>query len=425
MMSHGYLPQNHRAAVKPPVYQTSTFVFESAEQGKAFFAEAYGLEESPGDDPGYIYSRLSNPTQDILERRLTVWDGADDCAIFSSGMAAITTVFMEFLKPGDVLLHGTPVYGGTDHFINEFLPAHGIQTIGFRATMSQEEIERLIIDEGVGHKLAMIFIETPANPTNDLIDIRMCAHLAKTFQQYGNDRQIKTVVDNTYMGPLWQQPLKHGADLVVYSATKYIGGHSDLIAGAVLGGDEDMARIKTLRTFLGNISAPWTNWLLLRSLETMKLRMDQQCANARAIAEFLTRRPEVIKVYYPGLFKPGSAQAAIYDRQCEGPGAMIAFELKGGEEQAFQFLNHLKLVRLAVSLGGTESLAEHPRTMTHAGLSEDHLDDIGVSSGLVRLSVGIENVSDLINELERSFDAVSMPGVDHTRPVHRERVGVM
>ncbi|MEJ2004716.1 MAG: aminotransferase class I/II-fold pyridoxal phosphate-dependent enzyme, partial [Cyclobacteriaceae bacterium] len=286
MMSYGYRPEWSEGAVKSPIFQTSTFAFSSAEQGKAFFELAYGLREpGPEESCGLIYSRINNPDLEILENRLTLWDKADEAAVFESGMSAITTVLLEFLKPGDLLLYSNPVYGGTDHFIHHFLPKLGIQTMGFYPGEDPQEIREQIRNSGYADRLAMVYIETPANPTNDLVDIEAFASLSAEFST--NMRKVITVVDNTYMGPLWQHPLQLGADLVIYSATKYIGGHSDVIAGAVLGRKELMSRVKALRTFLGNMAGPWTGWLLLRSLETLKVRMEKQCANAQQVAGFL------------------------------------------------------------------------------------------------------------------------------------------
>ncbi|MCZ2339014.1 MAG: aminotransferase class I/II-fold pyridoxal phosphate-dependent enzyme, partial [Chitinophagales bacterium] len=293
MMSYGYKPELSEGAVKCPIFQTSTFVFKNAEEGKAFFEVAYGHRNlHEGEELGLIYSRINNPNFEILEDRLALWDKAEDCAVFESGMSAITTVLFEFLKPGDLLLFSNPVYGGTDHFIRHVLPKFGIQLAEFRAGQSKDEIIQIVEATGLADKLALVYIETPANPTNDLIDISLSKEIASYFANKNNS-EIPLAVDNTYMGPLWQHPLEHGADLVLYSATKYIGGHSDVIAGACLGSNKLMARVKALRTFLGNMASPNTAWLLLRSLETLKIRMDTQAANAEKVAAFLSAHPKV------------------------------------------------------------------------------------------------------------------------------------
>ncbi|MNJ83483.1 Methionine gamma-lyase [compost metagenome] len=407
MMSYGYKPSLSEGAIKCPIFQTSTFVFNTAEEGKAFFEVAYGIrEKGENEELGLIYSRLNNPDLEILENRLCLWDEAEDCAVFESGMSAISTALMEFLSPGDLLLYSRPVYGGTDHFINHFLKKMQIDSVGFRADEDFELIVARIEATGKADRLRMIHIETPANPTNALIDIRMCAEIKKRFSTA--DAEVILSVDNTYMGPLWQHPLKFGADLVLYSATKYIGGHSDVIAGACLGSKALMARIKGLRTFLGNMAGPWTGWLLMRSLETLKVRMEEQAKNAVEVAKFLRSHPKVSHVYYLGFIPEQGTESEkrIYEEQYTSSGAMIAFDVVGGEKEAFAFLNNLKLIKLAVSLGSTESLAEHPATMTHADVPQDVKDVMKISSSLVRLSVGVEHYEDIISDISQALNNV-------------------
>ncbi len=407
MMTYGYKPKLSEGALKCPIFQTSTFVFNSAAEGKRFFEVAYGLKAAEqGEELGLIYSRLNNPDLEILENRLCLWDKAEDCAVFESGMSAIATAMLEFMQPGDLLLYSRPVYGGTDHFINNFLKKLNILAVGFSPLDTEEEIIAKINASGRADKLTMIHIETPANPTNALIDIEMCARIKKHFTTA--EKEVIFSVDNTYMGPIWQHPLKHGADLVLYSATKYIGGHSDVIAGACLGSKPLMARIKGLRTFMGNMAAPFTGWMLMRSLETLKVRMEQEARNAKHVAAFLKSHPKVEKVYYLGFIpEEGTARdQEIYAKQYTSAGAMIAFDIKGGEAQAFQFLDNLKLIKLAVSLGGTESLAEHPGTMTHADVPADVKNEMNITEKLVRLSVGVEHYEDIIADIAQALDAV-------------------
>ncbi|HKP95676.1 MAG TPA: cystathionine gamma-synthase family protein [Fibrobacteria bacterium] len=410
MMSYGYRPEWSEGAIKCPVFQTSTFVFRSAEQGKAFFEVAYGIRQPrPDEKSGLIYSRINNPDLEILEDRLTLWDEAGDCAVFESGMGAITTAFLEFLKPGDLILTSAPLYGGTDHFLTTFLPKIGIEVMEFQPRQEEADIVRQLEASGKQDRLAMVYVETPANPTNALIDIGMCRAIADRYAKDG--KRALVAVDNTYMGPLWQHPLKHGADLVLYSATKYIGGHSDVIAGACLGSKELIHRVKVLRTFMGNMAGPWTGWLLLRSLETLKVRMEQQAANAEKVAAWLCKHPLVEKVYYLGLLTPEDGrQYRIYRKQHTSPGAMMSFDIKGGsgphgdERKAFQFLNRLKLIKLAVSLGSTESLAEHPATMTHIGVEEHHRAQMNITDKLIRLSIGVENHEDIIWDIGQALE---------------------
>ena len=406
MMSYGYKPELSEGAIKCPIFQTSTFVFKSAEEGKAFFEVAYGhREKNEGEELGLIYSRINNPDLEILENRLTLWDEAEECAVFESGMAAITTVLLEFLKPGDLLLISNPVYGGSDHFIKKILPKFGISVAEFSVGQTKEEIILLVENTGIADKLAMVYIETPANPTNDLIDIEESKEIAKYFST--SEKEIYLAVDNTYMGPIWQHPLKHGADLVLYSATKYIGGHSDVIAGACLGSKELMKRVKGLRTFLGNMASPNSGWLLLRSLETLKVRMDTQAINAEKVAAFLNTHPLVEKVYYIGnLSEKDGAQFNIKNKQCLSNGGMISFDVKGAEKDAFRFLNSLKLIKLAVSLGGTESLAEHPATMTHVDLDPALKNKLSITEKMVRLSIGVEFHEDIIYDIEQALTKI-------------------
>ena len=407
MMSYGYKPSLSEGALKCPIFQTSTFVFKNAQEGKNFFEVAYGIREKNEDEEmGLIYSRLNNPDLEILENRLCLWDKAEECAVFESGMSAITTALLEFLKPGDLLLFSRPVYGGTDHFIHNYLKKQNIESVGFIAGETKDEIIERINATGRGNKLGMIHIETPGNPTNAIIDIKMCAEIKTHFES--EEQEIILSVDNTYMGPLWQHPLEHGADLVLYSATKYIGGHSDVIAGACLGSKELMARIKGLRTFFGNMASPWTGWLLLRSLETLKVRMDQQAINAKFVAEYLNNHPMVEEVYYLGnvLENGTEAEKEVLKRQFLSYGAMISFDIKGGEKEAFKFLDSLKLIQLAVSLGGTESLAEHPQTMTHADVDTDDKIIMNITEKLIRISIGVENYNDIIADIEQAFNKI-------------------
>ncbi len=407
MMSYGYDPHLSEGAVKSPIFQTSTFAFKTAEEGKAFFEVAYGhrsLQE--GERLGLIYSRINNPNLEILEDRLTLWDEAESCAVFESGMSAITTVLLEFLRPGDLLLTSGPVYGGADHFMKKVLPQFGIEVAEFMVGQTKEEIINIVEATGKADKLALIYIETPANPTNDLIDIRMSKEIADYFST--DSKQVYVACDNTYMGPTWQHPLAHGADLVLYSATKYIGGHSDLIAGACLGSQALMGRVKALRTFLGNMAGPHTCWLMLRSLETLKIRMEKQAQNAAKVAEFLNSHPKVEKVYYLGNLKESDGeQYRIKQRQCSSDGAMISFDIKGGEIEAFRFLNALKLIHLAVSLGSTESLAQHPATMTHVDVDSALRKKLAITEKMVRISIGVEHHDDLIYDIEQALEKSS------------------
>lgn len=405
MMSYGYVPEWSEGAVKPPIFATSTFVFPSAEAGKAFFEKAYGLKErDPGEEIGLIYSRLNNPSLEILEDRLTLWDGAESAAVFASGMAAVSTAVLTFLRPGDTLVFSEPAYGGTEYLFHNVLPQLGIQVRCFRSAAGAAGLRQALESNGRPERLRMIYLETPSNPTNDLIDIGACAAVAREISDSAN--RVLLVVDNTFLGPVFQHPLRHGADLVVYSLTKYVGGHSDLIAGAVLGCSRDIDLVKTSRTFLGNIADPFTSFLLMRSLETLKVRMETESYNASKLADYLADHPKVARVSYLGHLREGDTHYAIYRKQCSGPGSMIAFELHGGEAECFRFLNALKLIKLAVSLGGTESLAEHPATMTHADIPPETQRKVGITPAMVRISVGIEDPDDLVADLAQALEKV-------------------
>jgi methionine-gamma-lyase len=413
MLAYGYDPALSEGAIKPPIFQSSTFAFRSAEEGKAFFELAYGLREpSDGESPGLIYSRLNNPNLEILEDRLALWDAAEDCLVFGSGMGAISTTILALLSPGDVLLYSTPVYGGVDHLMTQVLPRWGIRPVPFLASADRQEMTAALDAElaRASGRLAMIYVETPANPTNALVDIRLCAEIAAAYSPAGApNRRALVAVDNTFLGPLFQHPLAHGADLVLYSATKYIGGHSDVIAGACLGSAALMAPVRTMRTFLGAIASPWTGWLLLRSLETLDVRCHRQVETAWVVATHLRSHPAVTCVRYLGFLVPSGPQHAIYERQCLAPGATFAFEVAGGQAAAFRFLNALRLIKLAVSLGGTESLIEHPGTMTHADIPCAAQERMGITPGLVRLSVGLEHPDDLIADLDQALEERVLP----------------
>ncbi len=401
MMGYGYRPEWSEGALKSPIFQTSTFTFASAEEGKRFFSLAYGLAEpTDGERPGLIYSRLNNPDLEILEQRLTLWDGAEAGLVFASGMAAITTTILALVTPGTVLVHSVPLYGGSDHFLHHIVDRFGVETVAWEPDTSIDDLDVAVGDRTV----AMVLMETPANPTNDLFSIAQARRFADRHSS--GEHRVPVAVDNTFLGPIWQHPLEHGADIVLYSATKYIGGHSDLIAGAALGSNELMARIGEFRTILGTMATPHTGWLMMRSLETLSLRMRRQEENARIVARFLADHPKVARVGYLGLLDPSDPGHAIFEEQCEGAGAMISIWVDGGEAEAFRFLDSLQLVHLAVSLGSTESLAQHPATMTHAGVDPHDKERYGITDSLVRLSVGVEDPDDIIADLANALDKI-------------------
>jgi methionine-gamma-lyase len=403
-LGYGYDPFLSEGAVKPPVFLTSTFQFKNAEAGKRYFELAYGLsQQRPSEVPGLIYSRLNNPNLEIFERRLAAWDGTEAGAVFASGMAATSTTLLALLKPGDVILSSAPVYGGTHYLFEHVLPKFGITTHSVAAGNDTAELMRRAAAGADPARVRVLFLETPANPSNELIDITEVAALAKELTA-AHGHPVLTIVDNTLLGPVFQRPAKFGADLVLYSATKFIGGHSDLIAGVVTGRKFWVDQLKLYRTILGTMTNPFTGWLLLRSLETVSIRMRRQAKSARRIAKLLVGHPKVKTVHYPGLLEPGQRQHEIYERHCTGAGSLIAFEVHGGEAAAYRVLNAFEVFRLAVSLGGTESLVEHPMSMTHADVPPEQLERNGVNAGLIRMSVGIEHVSDLERDLECALE---------------------
>ncbi len=401
MIPHQVNPEWYLKSIKEPIFQTSTYKFDTAEEGEKFFQRVYGgKEHATGDRTKLIYSRFTYPNLISLESKFKHWDHGEDCAFFNTGMAAISTVFFSILKPGDLILKSEPIYGGSDSFIKGFLKSYGIEHVPFSPKDSMPRILKRIA--GAKKKIKMAFIETPCNPTNDLIDIQMISEICDGFSR-GKDT-VPLVVDNTFLGPVGQRPADHGADLTVYSASKYIGGHGDLVAGVVSGKMNLIQDIKALRYSLGNMVEPNTAWLLNRSLETLKLRMDRQCESAELIADYLDSHSGIEKVKYLGLKKNLSKkELQIANNQCLTNGAMISFELKGGKPKAFKFLNSLSVIRLAVSLGGTESNASHPWTMSHSNVKEKDRKKWGITPGLVRLSVGVEDPTDLIRDIKKSL----------------------
>jgi methionine-gamma-lyase len=403
MMGHGYDPMLSEGALKPPIFLTSTFVFESAAAGKRHFEGVTG--KRPGGAEGLVYSRFNGPNQEILEDRLGVWEDAEDALSFSSGMAAIATVLLALVRPGDTIVHSAPLYAATETLIAKILGRFGVHWIDFPAGASREEIDAVIGRAQAAGRVAMIYLESPANPTNALVDIDAVA--ASRDALFPGERP-PIVIDNTFLGPLWQKPLNHGADLVIYSLTKYAGGHSDLVAGGAVGSKAAIDPIRAMRNTIGTITDPHSAWMLLRSLETLELRMSRAGENAAKVCAWLRDHPKVERVGYLG-FLEGDSQADIYRRHCTGAGSTFSLYLKGGEKEAFAFLDALKIAKLAVSLGGTETLASHPAAMTHLSVPEARRAALGISDNLVRVSIGVEDPDDLIADFEQALDETPLP----------------
>jgi methionine-gamma-lyase len=407
MMGYGYSPHLSEGALKPPLFQTSTFVFGNAEEGKASFELAYGLREKRRDEEMHlIYSRINNPNLEVLEDRLAVWDAAEKALAFASGMAAISTTLMTFLRPGDTFVFSEPVYGGTEFLVHNILPQFGVKGVGFMAEAGaqgfrdavQTAVEKA---NASGGKVGAIYVETPANPTNGLVDIALARELSEQLSRDGARPPV--IVDNTFLGPIWQQPLKLGADISVTSLTKYVGGHSDLIAGSASGAASWISQVAVFRTILGTMTDPHTAWLLLRSLETLKVRMDAAELGARKVAAYLRDHPRVKSVWYLPFLPKDHPDRALFEKQCVTAGSTFSFEIAGGEAEAFAFLNKLQVIKLAVSLGGTETLASHPAAMTHSDVPPDQRLRLGITESLVRQSIGVENPDDLIADIEQAL----------------------
>ncbi|MBX5145594.1 cystathionine gamma-synthase family protein [Rhizobium lentis] len=405
MLNYGYDPELSEGAVKPPVFLTSTFVFNSAEDGRDFFDYVSGRREPPaGKGAGLVYSRFNHPNSEIVEDRLAVYERTESGALFSSGMAAIATTLFAFVRPGDAILHSQPLYGGTETLLAKTFLNFGVAAVGFADGVSETSVQKAA-DEAVGKgRVSVILIETPANPTNSLVDVAMIRRVADEIGAKQGHVPI-VVCDNTLLGPVFQRPIEHGADISLYSLTKYVGGHSDLIAGAVLGRKEIVKQVKALRGAIGTQLDPHSCWMLGRSLETLQLRMERANSNARAVADFLRDHPKVETVHYLPYHDPDSPSGRTFAAQCTGAGSTFSFDIRGGQPASFKFLNALQVFKLAVSLGGTESLASHPAAMTHSGVPADVRERIGVLESTIRLSIGIEHPDDLIADLELALQA--------------------
>jgi len=407
MMSYGYDPQLSEGSIKPPVFLTSTFVFKTAQEGKDFFNLVSGRTQAPSHQKqGLVYSRFNHPNSEIVEDRLALYEGAQSAALFSSGMSAITTCLMAVLQPGDVLLHSQLLYGGTETLFLNTLKRFGITSVPFQNGCDLNAVLDVANSIEQGQKIAAIYIETPSNPLNTVVDIELLSQAAKLIGQKQGGEAPLLICDNTLLGPVFQKPLALGADLSVYSLTKYVGGHSDLVAGAVAGSHELVKKVKAQRNAIGTQLDPHSSWMLGRSLETLQLRMERANNSAQTLAEFLYQHPKVSKVHFPAFFPKGSVEHHVYQKQCSGAGSTFSINVGKDEADAFRFLDNLAIFKLAVSLGGTESLASHPASTTHSGVAQAVREKIGISDNLVRLSIGIENVNDLKHALEQALDAI-------------------
>lgn len=399
ILTRGFDPRLSVGSARPAVFRSSTYVFESPEEAEHAFAVVHGRASAePNERADLIYARISHPNAEILEDRLVPLEpGAADALVFNSGMAAIMTAFFTFARPHSSIVYTMPLYGGTTALIHTFLEPFGVKGIPVPAGDTAAIAEAIETAEDP----CIVLVETPANPTLIMTSIRDAASAAKRHSS-----QPVVMVDNTFMGAAFQHPLKRGADLVLYSATKYLSGFSDLVAGVAISDDPALIeRMRSRRTMFGNILQPDECWMLDGRLPTVSLRMNRQSKNAQRIAEKLDGHPAIARVIYPTLFDDPE-QRRIYKEQCDYPGAIFSLDFRGGKPAAFTFLRQLKIARNAVSLGGVETLACHPRTTTHSGDSPEELDRAGVTHGLVRISVGIEDWRDLLADFEQALNAI-------------------
>jgi methionine-gamma-lyase len=403
MLSYGFDPQLSEGAVKPPVFLTSTFVFKTAEEGKDFFDFVSGRREPPkGKGAGLVYSRFNHPNSEIIEDRLAAFEGTEAGAVFSSGMSAIATTLLAFARPGDAILHSQPLYGGTETLLARTLLNLGIGASGFSDGVGEAAVREASERALAQGRVSVILIETPSNPLNTLVDIALVGRIAEEIDKRQKHRPV-IVCDNTLLGPVFQRPLEQGADISVYSLTKYVGGHSDLIAGATLGKLDVIKPVKALRGAIGTQLDPHSCWMLGRSLETLAIRMERANDNAAAVAQFLRDHPKVAKLHYLPFLDDKNPAARVFKTQSQGAGSTFSFDIKGGEKAAFAFLDALQIFKLAVSLGGTESLASHPAAMTHSGVPKDVRDRIGILESTIRLSIGVEHPDDLIADITQAL----------------------
>jgi methionine-gamma-lyase len=412
MMGFGYDPTLSEGSLKPPIFLTSTFVFKTAQEGKDFFDFTSGRREpGVGQASGLVYSRFNNPNLEVLEDRLALWEEGEAAAVFSSGMAAISTALWTYVRPGDVILMSQPLYGGTETLIERTFPLFGITAVSFtegydRGAVTEAAARASAKAKETGGRVCLIMTETPANPTNGLVDLTLMRDISEQIGKRQSGGRPPVLVDNTFLGPVFQRPLGFGADLVMYSLTKYVGGHSDLVAGGVIGARDVVGPIKKLRGALGTQLDPNTAWMIMRSMETLSLRMHKSAQNAALVADFLRNHTKIAAVNYLGFLSENDPRHTVFRRQCQSAGSTFGFAVKGGEAEAFRLLDALQVIKLAVSLGGTESLISHPASTTHSGLPKETRDRIGITDALIRISVGIEDAGDLIADLGAALEAI-------------------
>jgi methionine-gamma-lyase len=404
-VAFGYDPEMGMGSVKPPIFMTSTFVYPSAQHAKDVH-EAYFDGTGPlVGETNHIYSRLGHPGLDFLEKRLAAIDGAEEAVAYSSGMAAHSSIALAYVRPGDSVLHGRPIYGGVDMLYNSIMPQFGSRVAAYTDGTDENDVRKAADEAMAKGPLKLIIAETPANPTAAVVDLDLMVRIADEVGAKQGHRPL-VVVDNTLLGPFAQRPIEHGVDLCMTSLTKYCGGHSDLLAGGISGRKELIDHLRMQRTTWGNHLDPYTSWLVLRSLESVAVRTERAMQNARGVAEFLRDHPKVAGVTYLGFLEPGTRRRAVFDRQCKAAGSTFSFHLHGGEAEAFRMLDQLKLLKVAVSLGGSETLICHSASTTHYAVPPAQRLAGGITDGTIRLSVGLEHVDDLIGDLRQALEAV-------------------
>ena len=404
-VAFGYDPEMGMGSVKPPIFMTSTFVYPSAQHAKNVH-EAYFDGTGPlVGETNHIYSRLGHPGLDFLEKRLAAIDGAEEAVAYSSGMAAHSSIALAYVRPGDSVLHGRPIYGGVDMLYNSIMPQFGSHVAAYTDGTDEDDVRKAADEAMAKGPLKLIIAETPANPTAAVVDLDLMVRIADEVGAKQGHRPL-VVVDNTLLGPFAQRPIEHGVDLCMTSLTKYCGGHSDLLAGGISGRKELIDYLRMQRTTWGNHLDPYTSWLVLRSLESVAVRTERAMQNARGVAEFLRDHPKVAGVTYLGFLEPGTRRRAVFDRQCKAAGSTFSFHLHGGEAEAFRMLDQLKLLKVAVSLGGSETLICHSASTTHYAVPPAQRLAGGITDGTIRLSVGLEHVDDLIGDLRQALEAV-------------------
>ncbi len=403
-VAFGYDPADALGAVKPPVYLSSTFIYPSAQHAKDVHRAFFDKQGPLVGGDNHIYARLGHPGLDILESRLAAVDGAEAAAAFASGMAAHSSIALAFVRPSDSVLHGRPIYGGVDMLYGTVMPQFGVSVETYLDGTDPDGVRAAAAAAMAKGPLALIVAETPANPTAAIVDLDLMVAVADEVAAKQGRRPL-VVVDNTLLGPFAQRPIEHGVDLCLTSLTKYCAGHSDLLAGGISGRAELIQQLRMLRTTWGNHLDPFTAWLVVRSLESASVRIERAMANARAVAEYLRGHPKVAGVTYLGFLEEGTRQRAVYDRQCSGAGSTFSFHLHGGEAESFRMLDRLRLLKLAVSLGGSETLICHSASTTHYAVPREMRLAGGITDGTMRLSVGLEHADDLVADLAQALEA--------------------